>query len=104
MKNSKAFAIVLGTLPAVVFIGCSTPDRMVQANYSQIQQNVHTQADVEALIGPPSNKLGDMWLYERPDQHVTVMIDFDKSGRVTRKQWVGGLEGTWHDTKEVPKP
>src|SRR5262245_5030407 len=99
MKISKT-KILLAGIGAVVISGCATPDRMTQANYSQIQQSVHTQADVETILGPPSNKLGDMWLYERPDQHVSVMIDFDKGGRVSRKQWVGGVEGSWHDTKE----
>jgi len=103
MKKTPKLVSAVLFMAITALPGCSTPDRMVQANYSQIQQNVHTQTDVEALIGPPSNKLGDMWLYERPDQHVTVMIDFGPDGRVTRKQWVGGLEGAWHDTKEAPK-
>lgn len=83
--------------------GCAAPDRLAHANYERIQQNASTQSEVEGLLGNPTNKLGDTWIYERPDKHLTVMIDFDKNGKVERKQWIDGLGETWHDTKDTEK-
>jgi len=98
------FAKILGMGTAVSVLGaagCAAPDRLAQANYDRIQQHASSHAEVAELIGEPDNKLGDMWLYERPDKHLTVMIDFDKSGRVERKQWIDGLGESWHDTKDA---
>ena len=102
MKASKYLLLGVFCFAISVLSGCSTPDRLVKANYTQIQQNTSTQADVEALIGKPNSKLADMWIYQRPDDHLTVMIDFDANGRVTRKQWVDGIQGAWDDTKNTP--
>lgn len=84
--------------------GCATPDKVSSANYSQIRQDVHTQTDVVSILGEPDSKLADMWVYQRPDDHVTVLIDFDSGGRVARKQWVDGTTGAWDDTYDKPKP
>lgn len=100
MKNMKMTMSVLCALCIATLVGCSTPDRLVQANYSQIETNKSMQSDVESLIGKPDSKLADMWIYQRPDDHLTVMIDFDASGRVTRKQWIDGLQGAWDDTNQ----
>ena len=101
MSRIFVFAVPAG---ALLLSGCTKPDCVNPANFSQIQQNVHTQADVESILGAPDSKLSDMWVYQRPDDHVTVLIDFDAGGRVTRKQWVDGMTGAWDDTNEKPKP
>ena len=98
MKECRCLMIGLALGTASVLSGCASPDRLVKANYTQIQQNSSTQADVETLIGKPESKLADMWIYQRPDDHLTVLIDFDAQGRVTRKQWVDGIDGAWDDT------
>ena len=102
MKASKYLIVGLALGAASVLSGCSSPDRLVRANYTQIQQNSSTQADVQTLIGKPNSKLADMWIYQRPDEHLTVMIDFDAGGRVTRKQWVDGVDGAWDDSEVAP--
>jgi|CXWL01.1.fsa_nt_gi hypothetical protein len=104
MKRMNFFHVAVAASVLAVLSGCASPDRLVKANYTQIQQNSSTQADVETLIGKPSSKLADMWIYQRPDDHLTVMIDFDAQGRVTRKQWVDGIDGAWDDTRETRKP
>ena len=97
-----ARVLVLGaTVSFFGTAGCAAPDRLAQANYDRIQQHASSHVEVVELIGEPNNKLGDMWLYERPDKHLTVMIDFDKSGKVERKQWIDGLGESWHDTKDA---
>lgn len=103
MKNMKMALVAVTAFSLMTLFGCSTPDRLVQANYSQIEANKSTESDVESLIGKPDSKLADMWIYQRPDDHLTVMIDFDASGRVTRKQWVDAIQGAWDDTNQKPK-
>jgi hypothetical protein len=94
--------LVLGGAVSILgACGCAAPDRLAQANYDRIQQNASSHAEVVELIGEPDNKLGEMWLYERPDKHLTVMIDFDQNGKVERKQWIDGLGESWHDTKDT---
>jgi len=90
-----------GALGVVCVVGCAPPDRLAVANYDMIQQHVTTPTEVTELIGEPDNKLGDSWLYERPDKHLTVMIDFDKNGKVERKQWIDGLGESWHDSRDT---
>ncbi len=80
--------------------GCAAPDRVVYRNYTQIRTQLHTQDDVEAILGEPDQKLGDRWMYERPDQHLIVFVEFDEKGRVTRTQWVDALSESWDDTDE----
>lgn len=103
MKKLTVLSSMVLLSVVVVQSGCSSPDCVSRANYSQIQQNVHTHADVEAILGEPDSKLADMWIYQRPDDHLTVLIDFDPSGRVTRKQWVDGVQGAWDDTEVKPR-
>jgi hypothetical protein len=104
MDNVKRGLIGLGFLCLVACTGCATKDRLNKMSYSQIQPHASTQADVEALIGEPTSKFSDMWIYQRPDDHLTVMIDFDPKGQVTRKQWVDGVQGAWDDTNNTRKP
>lgn len=86
-------------LLAVFLTGCQQ-DRLTRNSFSQVRQNASTQEDVRATLGEPSAVLGDRWIYERPDQHLTVLIDFDEQGHVLRKQWVDGVTGEWQDTKD----
>lgn len=104
MKKINHLIVVALVGIALSSPGCSSPDCVTRANYTQIQQNVHSHADVEAILGEPDSKLADMWIYQRPDDHLTVMIDFDADGRVTRKQWVDGVQGAWDDTNESGRP
>ncbi len=97
----SATKITLTGVLTLLLVGCAAPDRLVHANYDRIQQHGSSSTQVAELIGEPDNKLGDTWLYERPDQHLTVMIDFDKDGKVERKQWIDGLRETWEDTKDA---
>lgn len=85
---------------ALLFTGaCRAPDRLTPDNYSRIAQLASTQSEVSALIGEPTNRLGERWLYERPQQHLFVFVDFDDQGRVVRKQWIDATTGQWEDTQ-----
>lgn len=85
--------------------GCrNTPDRLTYDNYSRITQHTSTQTEVSALLGEPTNRLGEQWIYERPKQHLFVFVDFDGQGRVSRKQWIDAPSGTWDDTRPQEAP
>ena len=99
MKRTRLGFVTAGSIAllAVMLVGCQ--DNLTHKRFSQIHQNASTPTEVTALIGEPSHKLGDTWYYERPDKHLTVIIDFDKAGSVSRKQWVDAMSATWDDTK-----
>jgi hypothetical protein len=81
-------------------VGCAPKDCVTYDNYTKIRATMHTAADVEAILGEPDSKLPDLWIYQRPDAHLTVMIDFDEKGKVSRTQWIDALGETWHDTTD----
>jgi len=84
--------------------GCAKPDKLVHENFSQIRKGASTRADVQAILGDPDQRLGDdQWIYQRPDKHLHVFIDFDEKGHVSRTQWIDGMEEVWHDTKDSSK-
>ncbi len=105
MKSSmlRSYGLAVGCFLGFAMAGCAAPDRLVKANYDQIQRSSSTKDDVTRLIGEPDNKLGDTWIYQRPDGHLTVMIDFEAKGTVERKQWIDGLGESWEDTKDAEK-
>ena len=97
----RRYGTLLGMALAAFATGCqSPPDRLVFDNYTLVRQNASTQADVAALLGEPAHRLGDMWMYERPDRHLVVMIDFNDKGKVDRKQWVDAGEEYWDDSDD----
>ena len=94
--------LVLGC--AGLFLGAcqSAPDRFVHENFTMIRPQHSTQADVVALIGEPSHRLGDLWMYERPEKHLFAKIEFDESGHVVARDWIDGAEGVWEDSEDTP--
>lgn len=98
--------VIASLAGALLLVGAcrSTPDRLTYDNYSRITQRASTQSEVSALLGEPTNRLDAQWLYERPDQHLIVFVDFDHQGRVTRKQWIDGRSGTWDDMADPSVP
>ena len=94
------FPVVTAVGLAAMLAGCQ--DLLVYQNFSQIHENASTQAEVARIIGEPDQKLGNQWLYERPDKHLTALVDFDESGRVTRKQWIDAMSGVWEDSEPQP--
>jgi hypothetical protein len=95
-RRSLILTALAGGVLLTVLTGC---DQLSRKRFDMITVNVDQQYDVKKLIGPPDDKLDDQWVYERPEKHVHVLIDFDDSGRVVRKQWVDGLAEEWMDTR-----
>lgn len=87
-------------LAALAFPGCSNRDSLTYENFTRVQKNAHTEADVNGILGEPSYRLNDIWIYERPSDHLVVKVEFDESGRVQRKEWVDGKTGQWEDTND----
>ena len=80
--------------------GCAT-DKLAVENFRQIRLRVSTEAEVISLVGPPDSKLQEHWIYQRPDKHLTAIVEFDPQGRVSRTQWIDALEENWEDTDEA---
>jgi len=79
--------------------GCRAKDQLSYSNYSQLREHSSTEAEVAAALGQPSAKVGDQWMYDRPDQHLMAVIQFDEQGRMIRKQWIDAGGETWEDSK-----
>ena len=84
---------------AALLTGCG--DKLTHDNFSQIRQDVSTRPIVAGLIGEPDSELDNRWYYERPDKHLTVFVDFDESGYVSRKQWIDAMTATWEDSEPM---
>jgi hypothetical protein len=100
--NMKRFARTLLILAASLVLtgGCNSPDRLTYDNFSRVQKDAHSQAEVSELLGEPTYRLTDIWIYERPSDHLVVKVEFDETGKVQRKEWVDGKTGQWDDTKD----
>ena len=97
----KRIGSFLAFVVGILVGGCaSTPDTVMHQNYELIRENASSRAEVGSLLGTPEHTIGDTWMYTRPEQHLTVIIDFDANGQVVRKQWVDGEHGTWDDSRD----
>ena len=65
-----------------------------------MQTGTSTQADVREALGEPDQVLADLWLYERPDKHLVVKLEFDDQGRLQRKEWIDAAGETWEDSSD----
>ena len=98
-----AFFVVLCAQTVLFSAGCATQDKLTEGNFKQIRVQSATESDVQKLIGEPSNRLPGLWTFERPDKHLTAMVDFDETGRVTRVQWIDALGERWEDSDQPAK-
>jgi hypothetical protein len=94
----KGVSLLIAAGLSVVITGCSS-DPLAYDNFRQIRVDASRQWEVEEIIGEPSQKLGDQWLYERPSKHLTALIEFNDDGVVTRKQWIDAMSGVWDDSE-----
>lgn len=83
-----------------VLTGC---DQLTRENFEMIALHHAEAFDVEQSIGDPDAdaRMRDLWLYTRPDKHLTVKIHFDNGGRVSRKEWIDAMTNEWYDTQET---
>ncbi len=78
---------------ALICAGCAK--ELTREHFDLIEVNA-TADVVEELIGEPDQKRNRQWVYE--DDALTVLIDFDDDGFVTRKQWHDEDEGEHYDS------
>lgn len=97
-RRNNRLLVTVGSicLFSVLAVGCR--DLLVYENFNQIRQESSRQAEVERLIGKPTMTLGSEWMYER--EELTVLVSFDESGTVARKQWIDHSTGMWEDSSE----
>lgn len=102
MRRLRRYRLLV-TLAGLAAAGCQAPaDRLNHGNFALIQPGFSTQARVQELLGNPDSRWDELWLYQRPDRHLVVQVDFDETGRVARKQWIDALGDTWDDSAEPP--
>lgn len=85
----------------LVLGGCAAPkDRLAYESYARMQPGAWTQSDVRDALGEPDHVLADIWLYERPEKHLVVKLEFGEDGQLERKEWIDATNDTWEDTKD----
>jgi hypothetical protein len=94
--RSGFVAVLAIGLIGVGVAGCE--DKLTRARFDMITINVDGKYDVEKMIGPPDDKLFDMWSYERVDEHLNVFIHFNEADVVSRKEWHDTLNDVHFDT------
>lgn len=100
--SSRRRVAVLAAFVAIGLTGCAEKrDKLAYDNFTQIRTQVHNRDDVEAILGEPDQRFDDRFMYERPDKHLHVFVEFDDKGRVTRTQWIDAMEETWHDSDDA---
>ena len=97
---SLRFAVVVLALAGVVLVAGCAKDKLTRDNFMLVRQDVSTQADVEGLIGEPEEKIDSRWLYERHKKGLVVLVEFDRRGKVERKQWIDTDTAEWYDSDE----
>ena len=89
----------LAVLAFICLAGC---DPLTRDRFELIQVNESTLDDVEHTIGDPSRRIPGQWQYERPDRHITVLIEHNQNDVVTRKQWIDANQAEWLDSDPPP--
>ena len=97
---SVRFAVVMLALAGMVLVAGCAKDKLTRDNFMLVRQDVSTQADVADLIGEPEEKIENHWLYERHRTGLVVLVEFDKRGKVERKQWIDTDTAEWYDSAE----
>jgi hypothetical protein len=92
--RSTLFIAVIAS--AAMLVGC---DPLTKDRFDMIRVDVSDTLDVDKTIGKPTYTLPDQWHYERPTKHLNVVIDFNKNGTVSRKQWIDANVGQWDDSQ-----
>ena len=97
---SVRFAVVMLALAGVVLVAGCAKDKLTHDNFMLVRQDVSTQADVSDLIGEPQERIDNRWLYERHKKGLIVLVEFDRQGKVERKQWINADTAEWYDSSE----
>lgn len=98
---------MLAMFAAVLFVGVLSgcENKLTRQNFEMIQLGSSTKLEVKNTLG--ENKLvrenSEQFEWEDEDQSLTVLIDFDERGHVSRKQWIDADSNVWDDTKPDPE-
>ncbi|MFQ5430841.1 MAG: hypothetical protein ACE5E1_11080 [Phycisphaerae bacterium] len=101
--TSRWYTIGLSLFALVSLAGCAE-NKLTRENYDLIMQGKSTQLEVEKTLGDDHLiRRGREWEYDDRDRHLTVYINFDERGLVSRKQWVDASTDEWDDTQKGPE-
>lgn len=88
----------------VIGVGGCAENKLTRHNFALIHEGKSTKLEVEKTLGEEHLiRRGSQWEYDDMDRHLTVYVDFNDRGVVTRKQWVDARTGEWDDTKPEPE-
>jgi len=93
----KTCLAVLTAVLMLTLVGCAE-NKLTRQNYDLVKEGMSTKLEVEATLGEPYADRGDCWDYENEDEFLTIYIYWDKNGKVAKKEWISGKDGTWEGT------
>ena len=92
MLRKMSVAALLGFV-LFVFVGCS---KVTRQNYDMLKVGASTKLEVESSLGKTYTARGDdQWEYEEENRDLSVMIQFDQAGKVSRKEWIDAKHNVW---------
>ncbi len=103
MKTRTMWAMFAAVLFVGAISGCES--KLTRQNFDMIQLGSSTKLEVKNTLG--ENHLirqdSEQFEWEDEDRSLTVLIDFDERGHVSRKQWIDAESNVWDDTKPDPE-
>lgn len=101
MKIRTIWAMCAAALLIGVVSGCE--NKLTRQNFEMIQLGSSTKLEVTNTLGDKGlvRQDADQFEWEDEDRDLTVLIDFDETGHVTRKQWID--PDSWDDTQPDPE-
>ncbi len=95
-RTAKCFFALVSLMLITTQFGC---DPLTRNRYDLLQIDASDKTDVELSFGKPTVRHPNQWIYQRSGKHLNVIVDFDSSGRTTRKQWIDATANEWNDSE-----
>jgi len=89
--------VVLSAVGLTMLTGC---DPLTRNRFDMLVVNVSDQTEVRKTLGEPTYVHAEQWHFERPTNHLNVLVDFNTDGVVSRKQWIDAERNEWYDSAE----
>lgn len=75
--------------------GCAE-NKLTRQNFDTLVEGASNKDEVRHTLGDNyMTRSGNEWEYEDEDRHLSVLIRFDDSGKVSGKEWRDATAGTW---------
>lgn len=85
----------LGLGLVCMIVGCAE-NKLTRHNYEMIREGASTREEVKLTLGDNyTATASNRWEYEDEDNHRSIVIRFDESGKVNGKEWRDAATGEW---------